>query len=68
MAIQVSEVRRGVHREIARLKIETTIRCPGQECSMAFMMSRKEFALALSKAKAGEYDPFKFTWSRKREA
>ena len=54
--------------QIARLKMETTIRCPGQGCSMAFKMSPEEFDVALAKAKAGEYDPFKFTWSRKRGA
>jgi DNA-directed RNA polymerase subunit RPC12/RpoP len=53
-------------QQIGHLKIETTIRCPGQGCSMAFKMSPAEFDVALAKAKAGEYDPFRFTWNRKQ--
>jgi DNA-directed RNA polymerase subunit RPC12/RpoP len=43
--------------QIGRLKVETTIHCPGQACSMRFKMSPEEFDLALAKAKAASMTP-----------
>jgi hypothetical protein len=62
-------------KEIGWLKMQApniSIKCPGIvnkvgpiPCPVTLQYSAEEFSLMLAKAKAGRYDPFRYTWIRK---
>jgi hypothetical protein len=57
-------------KRIGWLKTQTSVKCPGftvaprpVPCPVIIQIRSEEFLVALTKARSGEYDPWRDTWS-----